>query len=300
MPSILEFKHKIINTEPEDLISIVNDTEIVWDDTSLNNRVFQEILLLGDLENVKRMLTHEKYHLNLKIIDCFFFEKLTDSKTLPVFLYLVENHYIDDYIDDLFVYIAPNNFDLLKYLVRYIKNPFTFEKALINIIYQDNLKNFAYLLDQCSHYQFQSDFLTISVQQFATKINAYISPGTLEDKILIIKKELLECMLDYLDFDEFSDLNEKDEYTTVDVDNVDKLIDHFMSKLQKIQNPTEELVMENVKTFVLSLNNLNEKSEDFLIGNEERELLCALIFIVVKNTGIQVADTDFTEQWRTW
>lgn len=121
MPSISEFKQNIINAEPEDFISILNNSELVWDDYSLNNRVFQEISLLGDLENVKHMLTHEKYHLNLKIIDCFFFEKLTNSKTLPVFLYLVDNHYIDEFIDDLFVYIAPNNFDLLQHLAVYIK-----------------------------------------------------------------------------------------------------------------------------------------------------------------------------------
>lgn len=300
MPSILEFKHNIINAEPEDFINMINNREIIWDEVSLNNRVFQEVSLLGDLENVKHMLTHEKYNLNLKLIDSFFFEKLTTSKTLPVLLYLVDNHYIDNVIDDLFVYIAPNNFDLLQHWFTYIKNPFTFEKALIKIVYQDNLKHFAYLLDLCSHYQFQSDFLNISLQQDATRIRAYISPGTLEDKISIIKEELLDCMLDYLDFDEFSDFNEQYSYTTSDVDNVDKLIVAFISELQKIQNPTEELVMGTVKTFILSLNNLNELSGYLLIDNDERELLCALMFIAVKNTGIQVPRYDFTEQWRDW
>lgn len=107
-------------------------------------------------------------------------------------------------------------------------------------------------------------------------------------------------MLDYLDFDEFSDLNEQYCYTTSDVDNVDKLIDAFISKLQKIQNPTEELVMEHMQTFVLSLNSLNEISGYLLIDDEERELLSALMFVAVNNIGIQVPSYDFTEQWRDW
>lgn len=114
----------------------------------------------------------------------------------------------------------------------------------------------------------------------------------MEDKLSSIKKNLLFSMLDYI-----ADSEEQHGYTQVDVD---KLIDNFIFQLQKIQNPTEDIVMEKVQQFVLTLNNLNTLSDGNLIETNQRELLCDLIFIAVKNTGIQVPNTDFTEQWREW
>lgn len=117
----------------------------------------------------------------------------------------------------------------------------------------------------------------------------------MEDKLSLIKKDLIDGMLDYI-----SDVDEQPPYSTVDVHIIDKLIDSFVSNLQQLQNPTEELVLEKVKQFVLTLNNLNTLSDGNLIETEQRELLCELIFMAAKNTGIQVPDTDFTEQWRDW
>lgn len=117
----------------------------------------------------------------------------------------------------------------------------------------------------------------------------------MNNQILNIKKQLLDSMLDYI-----SDNNEEHGYTTVDVDIVDKLIDTFILCLEKIENPTHDTVMENVKSFVLSLNSLNEISDYNLIETDQRELLCDLIFVAIKNTGIKVSDEDFTEQWREW
>lgn len=117
----------------------------------------------------------------------------------------------------------------------------------------------------------------------------------MEDRLLSIKKELLDGMLDYI-----SDINKEHDYTKVDVEIVDKLIDTFIYCLEKIESPTEQIVMENVKNFVLSLNSLNEISDFSLIETDQRELLCDLIFVAVKNTGIKVSDEDFTEQWREW
>lgn len=117
----------------------------------------------------------------------------------------------------------------------------------------------------------------------------------MEDQIAIVKKELLGGMLDYI-----SNISIEHSYTKVDVEILSKLIDSFISNLQQLQNPTQDIFMEKVKQFVLTLNNLNTLSDGNLIETEQRELLCELIFMAAKNTGIQVPDTDFTEQWRDW
>lgn len=174
MISISELKQKIINAEHEDFISMIDDTEIIWDDIGLNNRIFQELACLGDLESVQKMLANQKYHVNLNEINYFFFEKLIYSKCQSVLLFLVENHYIDKHIDDLFVYIAPSHLDLLKLIFPYIHNNFTLEKAFVNIIFKDNLENFRYLLEKVGHEQFTSDFLIVSLEYGASQTREYI------------------------------------------------------------------------------------------------------------------------------
>lgn len=117
----------------------------------------------------------------------------------------------------------------------------------------------------------------------------------MDNQILSIKKDLISGMLDYI-----SDTDEEHSYKKVDVEIVDKLIDTFILCLEKIENPTKEIVMGHVKSVVLSLNSLHEISDFSLIETYQRELLCDLIFLAVKNTGIKIPDEDFTEQWREW
>lgn len=63
-------------------------------------------------------------------------------------------------------------------------------------------------------------------------------------------------------------------------------------------NPTEEEILECVKSVVIGLNELNEKYDDF-IETMEREDLFELITEAARISGLESED-DITEEWREW
>jgi hypothetical protein len=63
-------------------------------------------------------------------------------------------------------------------------------------------------------------------------------------------------------------------------------------------NPTEEEILECVKSVVISLNELNQKYDDF-IETMEREDLFELITEAARISGLESED-DITEEWREW
>ena len=114
-------------------------------------------------------------------------------------------------------------------------------------------------------------------------------------EVLELKKELLEDMLDYI----ADDLDEE-YYSKKDVKTCDKLIQKFIKDLEQLSSASMETVQPVVKDFVLSLNNLNDKCAYNLIETDQREMLCELVFLSVKDTIGDFGDIDLTEEWRDW
>ena len=56
--------------------------------------------------------------------------------------------------------------------------------------------------------------------------------------------------------------------------------------------------MKHVKTLVLALNKLNEKTDYCLLETEERESICEIIQESAIACGLSDPSDDITEEWR--
>ncbi|MBM7650199.1 uncharacterized protein YsxB (DUF464 family) [Bacillus ectoiniformans] len=91
---------------------------------------------------------------------------------------------------------------------------------------------------------------------------------------------------------------EDDIFTEENIRAADQVLNHYMTRLKALTNPSQEEVMECVEEVVISLNELNEKY-DYFIETEEREELCEFIDEAAQLAGVH-SDEDITEEWREW
>jgi hypothetical protein len=90
-------------------------------------------------------------------------------------------------------------------------------------------------------------------------------------------------------------------FTIEDVDKCASVLDEYIDKLQSYNGKaTNEEIMECVKEVVLSLNELNKKTDENLIETMEREELYEFIQQAAKLAGLETDETDITEEWREW
>ena len=101
-------------------------------------------------------------------------------------------------------------------------------------------------------------------------------------------------MLDYMSEDEDCGYSKKD------VKKCERVLLKYLAKLNRLKNPTDETIMEQVKTVVLALNKLNEKTEYSLIETDAREDIWQIIQDSAVECGLSSATEDVTEEWREW
>lgn len=91
-----------------------------------------------------------------------------------------------------------------------------------------------------------------------------------------------------------------EEYTKEDVSKCEQLVHTYLEALGAMSAPTNDAIMEEVKTLVLALNDLNEETDYCLIETEAREALWEVIQTSAVACGLQNAPADITEAWRDW
>ena len=89
-------------------------------------------------------------------------------------------------------------------------------------------------------------------------------------------------------------------YTAEDVETCKSLIYTYLETLAAMAEPADEAIMEQVKTLVLALNDLNEKADYSLIETEEREAIWEVIQTSAVDCGLKEYADDITEEWREW
>lgn len=79
-----------------------------------------------------------------------------------------------------------------------------------------------------------------------------------------------------------------------------RLLFVYLKRLSHIKSPDDAEILGTVKTLVLALNDLNEKTEYALLETEERENICDVIQRSAEECGLQEEIDDVTEEWREW
>lgn len=90
------------------------------------------------------------------------------------------------------------------------------------------------------------------------------------------------------------------DYTTENVQSCKTLIYKYLEALAAMTTPTDEAIMEQVKTLVLALNELNEQADYSLIETEAREAIWEVIQTSAVDCGLKEYGDDITEEWREW
>lgn len=109
-----------------------------------------------------------------------------------------------------------------------------------------------------------------------------------------VKENIIPAMLDYTSEDDDCGYSKKD------VKKCERLLLEYLDKLSRLSNPTDELIMEQVKKIVLALNKLNDKTDCCLIETDAREEIWQIIQDSAVECGLSPATEDITEEWREW
>ncbi len=109
-----------------------------------------------------------------------------------------------------------------------------------------------------------------------------------------VKENVVAAMLDYMSEDEDCGYSKKD------VKKCERLLLKYLKKLCSLKNPTDEVIMEQVKSVVLALNKLNEKTDYCLIETDAREDIYQIIQDSAVECGVSPTIEDVTEEWREW
>ena len=108
------------------------------------------------------------------------------------------------------------------------------------------------------------------------------------------KRLVIDPMIEFIE--EF----DCEDYTHEDVAQCESLIHSYLDALDSIAAPNNDAIMEQVKTLVLALNDLNEATDYSLIETEAREALWEVIQTSAVACGLTDAPEDITEDWRDW
>ena len=126
-------------------------------------------------------------------------------------------------------------------------------------------------------------------------------------ELLALKQHAIDGMISYMKLGGASDEKDPDYdpefdagYTQKHVDACSKIIDDYFVALSAITEPKgEKEITAAVKSAVVKLNKLNDKSDGNLLETDQREELCELILSAAKQAGLE-SNEDITEEWREW
>jgi len=89
-------------------------------------------------------------------------------------------------------------------------------------------------------------------------------------------------------------------FSKKDIKKCEALILEYLTALDKLQNPENESIMEQVEKLVLALNQLNEDTDYCMIETVEREAIWEIIQTSAIACGLTDPADDITEEWREW
>jgi hypothetical protein len=87
-------------------------------------------------------------------------------------------------------------------------------------------------------------------------------------------------------------------YTMDDINNCEIIIKRYLTDIQSSKNRSDGMAI--VKTAILELNRLNNKTQETLIETGEREQIAEIIILASSSKGYNTVDEDITEEWREW
>ena len=89
-------------------------------------------------------------------------------------------------------------------------------------------------------------------------------------------------------------------FSKKDIKKCESLILEYLTALEKLRNPGNQEIMEQVETLVLALNQLNEDTDYCMIETVEREAIWEIIQTSAIACGLTDHADDITEEWREW
>ncbi len=111
-----------------------------------------------------------------------------------------------------------------------------------------------------------------------------------------IKETVVDLMLSYR-----AGFSEKEApFTEANVAACEALLVDYLETLETMEAPTDESIMEAVKTVTLALNDLCEEIDYGMIETMEREAIWEIIQEAAVARGLSDVPDDVTEQWREW
>lgn len=131
-------------------------------------------------------------------------------------------------------------------------------------------------------------------QLFAMPGTHDIFPEAPQDFRVLLQQTVISPMTAYMQD------SEDCGFTQNDVAKCESLILEYLSALEGMEEPTDAKIMQHVQTLVLSLNELNEKTDFCLLETEERECICEIIQSSAIAYGLTDPEDDITEEWREW
>ena len=111
----------------------------------------------------------------------------------------------------------------------------------------------------------------------------------------MIKENVVQSMKDFMEFAE-----DDCGFTLKDVEECEAILTRYLDALTSIDEVTDERIMTEVKTVVLELNDLNERTDYSIIETEEREAIWEIIQESAVECGLSDPEDDITEEWRDW
>ena len=103
-----------------------------------------------------------------------------------------------------------------------------------------------------------------------------------------VRENVVAAMFDYMSEDEDCGYSKKD------VQKCESLLLNYLEAICKLENPTDALIMAQVKKLVLALNKLNEKTDYCLIETDVREE----IWQIIQDSAVECGLTDPSEDKR--
>jgi hypothetical protein len=130
----------------------------------------------------------------------------------------------------------------------------------------------------------------------------------MNQKILEVKRDLIDGMIEYMKYGGAVDENDPEYdpefdagYRQEHVDRCSEIIDDFLASLEKAPEAQKnKYIMAAVKKTILRLNDLNEECNGGLIETDQREDLAKLINLAAKQAGLESSADDITYKWREW
>jgi hypothetical protein len=129
---------------------------------------------------------------------------------------------------------------------------------------------------------------------------------SMNDSLLKQKQQIIDDMVSYMRYGAADDETDEEYdpdfdagYTQEHVEECDLVLTDFLKRVNAHSSADPAVLMNDVKTVVLALNQLNEKCDCSIIETLQRDDICTLIDDALEQVGLNF-ESDVTEEWRNW